>query len=57
MLFIVWGNLYRRRYLADVPVNAAALSPTREIVIMGGGQEARDVTTTSTSAGECTERL
>lgn len=39
-------------YLADVPVNAAALAPNREILIMGGGQEARDVTTTSTSAGE-----
>ena len=47
----------RGRFVADVPVNAARLSPLREHVILGGGQEARDVTTTAAGAGKFETRF
>lgn len=44
-------------YSADVPVNAAAISPLKEHVIIGGGQEAMSVTTTASSAGKFETRF
>ena len=46
-----------RRYTADVPVNAAAISPTRDHIVLGGGQEAMSVTTTAASAGKFESRF
>jgi translation initiation factor 3 subunit I len=46
-----------KRFTTDVPVNAARLSPLREHLILGGGQEARDVTTTSGAAGKFETRF
>lgn len=46
-----------RTYQADVPLNAAAISPAREHVIAGGGQEASAVTTTAASAGKFETRF
>ena len=46
-----------RSYSADVPVNAAAISPIREHVLIGGGQEAMSVTTTAASAGKFETRF
>lgn len=40
-----------KTYVSDRPLNSAAISPIFEQVVLGGGQEARDVTTTSARAG------
>jgi translation initiation factor 3 subunit I len=42
----------RRTYQTDRPVNSASISPTHDHVVLGGGQEARDVTTTAQGAGK-----
>ena len=44
-------------YGADVPLNACAISPIREHVLIGGGQEAMAVTTTSSAAGKFETRF
>ncbi|KNC87148.1 eukaryotic translation initiation factor 3 subunit I [Sphaeroforma arctica JP610] len=41
-----------KTYKTDRPVNSASISPIRDHVLLGGGQDARDVTTTSTRAGK-----
>lgn len=41
-----------KTYKTDRPVNSAAISPSKPHVVLGGGQEARDVTTTSTRVGK-----
>jgi translation initiation factor 3 subunit I len=46
-----------RTYVADVPLNGASISPIREHVIVGGGQEAMSVTTTAVSAGKFETRF
>ena len=46
-----------KRYTADVPVNAAVISPIRDHVMLGGGQEAMAVTTTAVSAGKFESRF
>ena len=46
-----------KTYTADVPLNAAAFAPDRDIVIIGGGQEAMNVTMTATSAGKFETRF
>lgn len=46
-----------KKYKTDRPVNSAAISPIRDHVVLGGGQEARDVTTTSTRAGKFEARF
>lgn len=46
-----------KRYTADVPVNAAVISPIRDHVVLGGGQEAMAVTTTAVSAGKFESRF
>ncbi|KAL9980690.1 hypothetical protein ACROYT_G009309 [Oculina patagonica] len=44
-------------YKTERPVNSASLSPIREHVVLGGGQEAMDVTTTSTRIGKFDARF
>ena len=44
-------------YSLDVPCNAIALSPVKEHVILGGGQDAMAVTTTAASAGKFETRF
>jgi len=44
-------------YKTERPVNSAALSPTHKYVVLGGGQEARDVTTTSSKDGKFDARF
>jgi translation initiation factor 3 subunit I len=39
-------------YKTDRPVNSASISPLREEVIVGGGQEAQEVTTTDMRSGK-----
>jgi len=41
-----------KTYHTDKPVNAGAISPIFEHVMLGGGQEAADVTTTATRLGK-----
>jgi len=41
-----------KTYKTDRPVNSATISPIREQVVTGGGQEAMEVTTTSSRAGK-----
>jgi len=41
-----------KEYQSDRPLNAAAISPRMNHVLVGGGQDARDVTTSSTRSGK-----
>uniref|UniRef100_A0A8C4R664 Serine-threonine kinase receptor-associated protein n=1 Tax=Eptatretus burgeri TaxID=7764 RepID=A0A8C4R664_EPTBU len=41
-----------KTYKTERPVNSAAISPIQNHVVLGGGQEAMDVTTTSTRIGK-----
>ena len=41
-----------KTYLSDRPINAAAVSPLYDHVILGGGQDASQVTTTSSKSGK-----
>lgn len=44
-------------YKTDRPVNAAVMHPTKEHVILGGGQDAMSVTTTSSNVGKFESRF
>lgn len=46
-----------KRYEADCPLNSACVTPLKEFVILGGGQAARDVTTTSAREGKFEARF
>ncbi|KAF2773800.1 WD40 repeat-like protein [Teratosphaeria nubilosa] len=46
-----------KTYVADTPLNSAAICPTPEYVILGGGQAAMDVTTTSARQGKFEARF
>ncbi|XP_013791482.1 eukaryotic translation initiation factor 3 subunit I-like isoform X1 [Limulus polyphemus] len=46
-----------KTYKTERPVNSAAISPIRDHVVLGGGQEAMDVTTTSARAGKFDARF
>ncbi|XP_055607105.1 eukaryotic translation initiation factor 3 subunit I [Uranotaenia lowii] len=46
-----------KTYKTERPVNSAAISPIHEYVVLGGGQEAMEVTTTSTKAGKFDSRF
>jgi len=48
---------HMKTFKTERPVNSAAISPIREHVCLGGGQEARDVTMTSTKAGKFDARF
>lgn len=41
-----------KEYCADCPLNSACITPLKEFVILGGGQDAKDVTTTSAREGK-----
>ena len=41
-----------KTYKTDRPVNAAVMHPTREHILLGGGQEAMSVTTTGSRSGK-----
>ncbi len=46
-----------KNYVTDAPVNSAAITPVKDFVILGGGQDARDVTTTSSKLGKFEARI
>lgn len=46
-----------KTYKTDRPVNSAAVSPIRDQVVLGGGQEAMEVTTTSSRVGKFDARF
>lgn len=46
-----------KTYVTDTPLNTAAITPKKEFIILGGGQEARDVTTTSSRQGKFEARF
>lgn len=46
-----------KTYKTERPVNSAAISPIYDHVILGGGQDAMDVTTTSTRSGKFDSRF
>jgi len=56
-LFDTYSLELKKTYKTDRPVNSAAISPLKPHIIMGGGQEAMDVTTTSTRIGKFDARL
>ncbi|KAF3915086.1 hypothetical protein ABW21_db0208500 [Orbilia brochopaga] len=46
-----------KQFVTDTPLNSAALTPKKDFVILGGGQEARDVTTTAARQGKFEARF
>ncbi|XP_065838836.1 eukaryotic translation initiation factor 3 subunit I-like [Oscarella lobularis] len=48
---------YMKTYKTDRPVNSAAISPIQDHVVLGGGQEAMNVTTTATKVGKFDARF
>lgn len=46
-----------KSYETDCPLNSACITPLKEFVILGGGQAARDVTTTSAREGKFEARF
>ncbi|KAK4194580.1 putative eukaryotic translation initiation factor 3 [Triangularia verruculosa] len=46
-----------KTYVADTPLNSASITPKKEFVILGGGQAAMDVTTTSARQGKFEARF
>ncbi len=46
-----------KTYVADTPLNSATITPKKDFVILGGGQAAMDVTTTSARQGKFEARF
>ena len=46
-----------KTFMTDTPLNTAALTPKKEFVILGGGQDAMNVTTTSVRSGKFEARF
>ncbi|TVY62888.1 Eukaryotic translation initiation factor 3 subunit I [Lachnellula suecica] len=46
-----------KTYTTDTPLNSASITPKKDFVILGGGQAAMDVTTTSTRQGKFEARF
>ncbi|SCU89281.1 LAMI_0D12992g1_1 [Lachancea mirantina] len=46
-----------KTYEADCPLNSACITPLKQFVILGGGQDAKDVTTTSSREGKFEARF
>ncbi|KAH8592772.1 putative eukaryotic translation initiation factor 3 subunit I [Bisporella sp. PMI_857] len=46
-----------KTYVADTPLNSAAITPKKDFVILGGGQDAMNVTQTSTRQGKFEARF
>merc|ERR1719273_221403 len=47
----------KKTYKTERPVNSASISPNKDHVVLGGGQEAMDVTTTNTKIGKFDARF
>jgi len=56
-LFDVFDLQQLKNFATERQVNSASLSPTHDYVILGGGQEAREVTTTAQKQGKFEARL
>ncbi|XP_002734611.1 eukaryotic translation initiation factor 3 subunit I-like [Saccoglossus kowalevskii] len=56
-LFDTQSFKHLKTYKTERPVNSASISPIRDHVVLGGGQEAMDVTTTSTRIGKFDARF
>lgn len=56
-LFDAESLMCLKTYKTERPVNSAAISPLYEHVVLGGGQDAMEVTTTSTRAGKFDSRF
>ena len=56
-LFDVDSYSALKLYKTDRPVNAASISPLKEHIVLGGGQDAMSVTTTSGKAGKFEARF
>ncbi|CZT01809.1 Eukaryotic translation initiation factor 3 subunit I [Rhynchosporium agropyri] len=46
-----------KTYVADTPLNSAAITPNKDFVILGGGQDAMNVTQTSSRQGKFEARF
>lgn len=46
-----------KEYKTDRPINSCSISPIKDHVLLGGGQDAADVTTTSSSQGKMDVRI
>lgn len=59
MSYIVDVSTFKvlKTYESDCPLNTAAITPLKNFVILGGGQNAKDVTTTSASEGKFEARF
>lgn len=56
-LFDADSLMLLKSYKTERPVNSAAISPILDHVVLGGGQDAMDVTTTSTRVGKFDSRF
>jgi len=56
-LFDIRDLELKKTFKTERPINSAALSPIKPHVVLGGGQEAMDVTTTSTRIGKFDARF
>lgn len=46
-----------KTYISDTPLNTASVTPKKDFVVLGGGQAAMDVTTTSARQGKFEARF
>lgn len=56
-LFDIYDLEHIKTYKTERPVNSAAISPLRDHVLLGGGQEASQVTTTAVRQGKFDSRF
>lgn len=56
-LFDADNLMLLKSYKTERPVNSSAISPILDHVVLGGGQDAMDVTTTSTRVGKFDSRF
>ncbi|ODQ68375.1 eukaryotic translation initiation factor 3 subunit I [Nadsonia fulvescens var. elongata DSM 6958] len=56
-LFDVDNLNVMKTYVSDTPLNTASITSVKDYIIVGGGQEARDVTTTSAREGKFEARF
>lgn len=56
-LFSVDELTHLKTYQSDAPMNTATITPVKDFVILGGGQEAKDVTTTGSREGKFQSRF
>lgn len=56
-LFTVDEMKHLKTYQSDAPLNTATITPVKDFVIIGGGQEAKDVTTTGSREGKFQSRF